>query len=184
MSNEFSPETIEKEIQEPELLFVRPEILTDQTIPEPLHGVNPRSFNSAKWWNTERRTAYAYNNYHCFTCGTYAPYDKTKKKFSSDLKLHAHERYTYYYTECKAVLTEVVAICPICHDGIHIQRLQAKYDNEEVDEEYMWVVYEQRKRVLNLDDNCWNKWHLDLEGDYYYSKFKNRKEWEEHYGQS
>jgi len=181
MKNEFAPENLEVEIKKPELLFVRPELLIHSTIPEALHSVNPRTIMKSKW-NTVRREAYAKNNYHCWSCGCYAPFSIIDNKFESkDNCLHAHEHYEFDYLRCKIELKEVVALCPLCHSYIHIQRSQSLFDKGINDLQDMYEIFTQGHRVLHLDKDSWNKWHLEYNNKQYYSAFKDRKEWEEHY---
>ena len=186
----FSPEDIELELSkqaevetpEPKLLFIQPDLLTHPTLPEPLHGTNPRSIMGSKAWDIARREVYAANNYHCWACGKYAPYNIEKKKFeSTENCLHAHEAYIFDYKNCSVKLNKIVAVCPTCHNAIHIQRSQAMYDKGIFDEEDMWIIINNKEKVLKLDTSCWQKWRLIHKGKEYYSQFKDKKDWEEHY---
>lgn len=188
--NPFGPDAIEQEksiqqnqeveIPEPPLLFTRPELLIHPTLPEPLHGINPRTLMGQKKWDEERRNCYAINNYHCFACGVFAPYDTEKKKFIfKDRQLHAHEAYHYDYKKCEVRLNEVVALCPTCHNAIHIQRSQAMFDKGLFDCEDMFIILTNRETVLGFDK--WDKWCLIWGDKKVFSQFKNKKEWEEHY---
>ncbi len=178
-NNDFSPKQIEQEVQELEILFTRPELLAHPTLPEPLHGLNPRTIMGKKKWDEVRLKTYAVNNYHCFACGKYAPHNG--KVFSTEQKLHAHECYEFDYKSCSATLIEIVALCPLCHDGIHLQRSQALYAKGIIDESYMYAIYSNKEMVLGLDDSSWGKWNLEYKGKKHYSKFKNREEWEGKY---
>lgn len=180
MGNNFSAESIEQEIKEPKLKFVRPELLLHPTVPDPLHSLSPRTLMTSKNWNITRRSSYSYNNYHCYACGKYAEYDEKNQRFVR-LKLHAHECYKYDYMLFTAELVEIVALCPLCHEGIHIRRSQALYDKGILDEESMWLIYTNRDNVLNLNDEHWSKWCLAYDGKLHYSNFKDRGEWEEKY---
>jgi hypothetical protein len=180
LTNEFSPENIEKE-QEHKLLFVSPELLLHPPLPTPLHGINPRTIMGKVEWDYKRRAAYSMNDYHCWACGVYAPYDEVKQRFSTSLKLHAHEDYRIEYQDCYMFLNDIVALCPTCHNAVHINRSQALYDKGVFDEEDMYIIFTNKENVLNLNDDNWGNWYLLYEGKQYYSKFKDRKEWKEHY---
>src|SRR5678815_897106 len=70
---------------------LRPEILLQQQIPQPMHGVAPRTVLGDKWWNAERTAAYKSTAFHCLACGVHkscAEYHKW---------LEAHEQYEIDY---------------------------------------------------------------------------------------
>ena len=91
--------------------FTRPEILQHPPIPAPLHGVNPRSVLGKKWWDEQRYLAYEENDRFCWACGKRPD------------RLEAHECYDVDYEQGIAVFTEVVALCSLCHNFIHSNRL-------------------------------------------------------------
>ena len=174
---------------EQKVLIHEPELLLHPNIPKPLHGLNPRTIRGAKWWNIHRREAYAANNYHCWACSKYAPYDHDKKRFISE-KLDAHEYYDINYKEKTAKLKKIVALCKHCHATIHSGRLQAMFDIGENDIQWLWELSRHSqnilKKPLKIDTRDyrqeWNDWRLIIDGVEYKSKFKNMEEWEAEYG--
>lgn len=170
--------------------FTRPELLNHPNIPKPLHSLAPRTFMKAKEWDIIRREAYARNNYCCFACGVHHPYNLDKKRFV-DKKLHAHESYNIDYEKKSMELVEIVALCPLCHDSIHSGRMNSLFDKGVLDEEDCWLIVSQRERVLKHEvdkavvpcycDDCWGKWKIVIDGKEYFSKWKNKQEWREHY---
>lgn len=186
-------ENIIKDEQEPEILFLRPELLNHPNIPKPMHGVNPRTVMGAKWWNEKRREAYAKNNYHCWVCGMYAPYDKRNLRFH-DVKLDAHEFYAINYELKTMELMEIVAVCKNCHGYIHSGRLQSLYDKGDCDEETCWQILNHGDSILidagyppynEVDDRDyeleWDDWRLVIGYDEY-PPVRTFKEWGEKYG--
>lgn len=172
-----------------------PELLLHPNLPKPLHGINPRTIMGAAWWDKERKAAYARHDYHCMACGIYAPWDFNKERFEGEQKLHAHESYEINYEEKFAKLTEIVALCPLCHDYIHSGRTHAMYGKEVYDEFDCWHIFTHGDSVLidagyspglkQVDTATyaieWNEWYLLLNGKKHYSKFKSYDEWREHY---
>lgn len=166
-----------------EPIMVRePELLLHPTLPLPLHGVNPRSILGRKWWDNVRQKAYGENNFHCMACGI------PRRDVTPRAILHAHECYDINYGTGRVVLKRIVALCPTCHDCIHIQRMNSLYDKGEVNEEDMWLLLSHKERVLDgrsvpevSSTVEWGDWYLELDGKKYFSKFNNIKEWREYY---
>lgn len=90
--------------------FLMPHLLTHHQIPRALSGVAPRNIMGNEWWDTERRKAYAGNDYHCWACG-------------EATRLEAHEVYHIIYSLGKMFFIGVAALCPDCHSFIHCGRL-------------------------------------------------------------
>lgn len=178
-----------------------PELLLHPNIPKPLHGVNPRSINGNKWWNRVRKETYAKHDFRCFACGV--------ERYSQEIMfsgwLEAHEYYEIDYVNCSVEFVKLVALCQCCHMGIHTGRLGAMFDKGQYDEETCYLVLNRKDQVLNgminmsgneidfrvkhktqkqVDQffiDTWSKWHLNLNGKKYYSKFKNVDEWRSFY---
>jgi len=101
--------------------FVRPGILTHPWIPASLHGVAPRVIEGQGWWDRQRKAAYAMNDWCCWACGMDAAFAEPRPG------LEAHEVYAYDFGRREATLREVVALCPACHQFIHMGRLWALF---------------------------------------------------------
>ena len=196
------------EIELPGVIFTRPTLLLHPNIPKPLHGLAPRILLGDKWWDEKRRKAYGLNNYHCFACGTYHPYNLDRQRFET-IKLHAHECYTIDYEKKTMELKEIVALCgDLCHNYVHSGRMNALYNNfkssglrtpltsgkQMFDEQDCWTIVTHGDSVLidggllpNHEVDCrdyseeWSEWRLIIDGVGYKSKFNNIEEWKEHY---
>jgi hypothetical protein len=185
-----------KVVEEPELLFTRPELLLHPNLPKPMHNLAPRTLMKAKEWNEIRREAYARNNYHCWACGRYTAFNTELNKFDNDegTTLDAHEFYRIDYVNKTVELVEIVALCKLCHDYVHSGRLNAMYEKGEKDEEDCWLVYTNGDSVLIdaglipinvVDDKTyqdeWGEWKLLFNGGEYRSKFKDYWDWFKYY---
>ena len=89
--------------------MTRPELLMHPQIPPPLHGLAPRVVMGRKWWDEQRRIAYAKHDDKCHCCGIH----KSKAKYRKVLE--AHEAYKIDWTAGRAELEEIVALCHSCH---------------------------------------------------------------------
>lgn len=103
------------------LQALQPELLTHPIIPRPLHGKNPRTVMGQKWWDVQRRMAYAKNEGCCWACGVH------QRKAAYTNRLEAHESYHIDYTKKRVELKEIVALCHACHSFIHSERLWFLY---------------------------------------------------------
>lgn len=195
-------------------IITRPELLTHPNIPKPLHGLAPREVKGRTWWDKVRKEAYAEKGHHCWACGKHA---KTEEKWNKPF-LEAHENYFINYEEGYMEITEITALCHLCHAFIHSGRLSALFDTDQMPIPKAEYILKRGFKLLkdnnltpffgtarvyaNLFDPStspraeelteqqsksniqqdWTKWHLRLEGEKYYSKFKNLKEWSKHYG--
>lgn len=164
-----------------------PRLLTHPNIPKPLHGVSPRTMLGKEWWDKTRREAYAKNNYHCYACGIN----------SKDSKYHqwleAHEDYDINYKTGEVKLKRIVALCHCCHSFIHSGLLEKKYDSGEIDYSRYSYILDRGRGILKkagldqwdgsfvTDFAEWGKWHLNIDGKKYFSKFKNIDEWRRFY---
>ncbi len=167
-------------------------LLLHPSLPPALHGTNPRTVLKKKkpgWWDKVRKEAYAKHDYRCWACGSHK-YDEGS--FGRDV-LDAHEYYNIDFTSCIITLHKIVALCPQCHAFIHINMMSKLYDKGELDEQDCWLIVNHGIRtmenqsinptkvppVYNVED--WNKWHLIIDGESYYSKFSGVDEWREFY---
>lgn len=103
-----------------------PEILLHPQIPQPLHGVNPRTVRGNIWWQGERRQALQESHGYCMACGVH----RSKAKYHRWLE--CHEQYNIYYDLGKMVYIKAVAICHSCHNFIHRGRLEALYRQRKI----------------------------------------------------
>lgn len=196
-SLDLSIESVVEEVLEQPTLFTRPELLNHPNIPKPMHGIAPRTLMKGKEWDEIRREAYARNHYHCHACGKYVAFSKLFNRFDNDegTTLDAHEFYSIDYDNKSMELVEIVALCKHCHNYIHSGRMQAMYDKGELDEQDCWEITSHGDSILidgglapytEVDDRDyseeWDEWKLIFRGKEYKSKFKDYKEWEEHYG--
>jgi hypothetical protein len=165
-------------------LFLKPYLLLHPPIPKPLHGVNPRSVKGKKWWDEKRFAAQAKNNFHCWSCGVH----KSEAMFHKWLE--GHESYFVNWETGEMELEEIVSLCHACHNYIHSGLLKVKLRKGEVDEQkYNFIIEHGNNIVRPLPDwkfpekicSDWSSWHLKIEGEKFYSKFKNESEWEEYY---
>jgi len=164
----------------------RPEILLHPSIPTSLFGVNPRTIKGKQWWDIERKLAYAKHGFCCMACGSV----KESEWNISRNVLHAHESYDINFETGCVRLKEIVALCPICHDFIHIRRIGELFDKGLVDDEYCYLVINRGLQVLGInelpkqpdyDKYDWNHFYLELDGVKHYSKFKDKEELMKHY---
>lgn len=164
--------------------YTRPQILLDNHIPKPLHGLNPRTLLGKEWWDKIRTQVYKQNNYCCWACGIH----KTQAKYYQ--RLEAHESYEIDYKLARMTLKEVVALCHSCHNYIHKGRLKSLLDKQKITRSKFDYIINRGDKLTRLLEKPvrtrvftdWSKWHLMINGFKFYSRFKNEKEWEKHYG--
>lgn len=190
---------------------VIPSILTQQNLPKPVHGLNPRTIKGSDWWDKKRKEAYESNEFHCIACGVH------KSQADYHQWLEAHESYDINYETGKIKLIEIIPLCHCCHNFIHSGRLEMMYRSGDLArDKFLFVLYRgfkilksnglkpfygtalafyehvnKSKSVLNKvemlayeqrrDSASWDKWHIEIDGKKYFSKFKNEKEWSEFY---
>jgi len=165
----------------------RPELLLCPHIPRPLHEVNPRTILGPKWWNEQRKAAYAKTDFHCAACGVWKAAARGKQW------LEAHELYRIDYARGRMYLEEVVALCHYCHSFIHSGRLQAMMEKGEINQSQFVAVIQHGNRVLTEAGlkkpepytgkvAPWGKWRLVLNRKHYGPKYKTPEEWIENFG--
>ncbi|MCH9735900.1 MAG: hypothetical protein K0U78_15330 [Actinomycetia bacterium] len=156
--------------------FTRPVLLLHPTIPEPMHGVNPRTVMGQKWWDENRKKAYAENKFHCFACGVH----KMKAKYHKWLE--AHESYKIDYEKGEMRLREIVALCHCCHNFIHHGRMEILVHQRKMAyEKYQYIINHGNNILELIPQNIipspfqgnvagWNEWHLLIDGNKYFGK--------------
>ena len=183
---------------------LRPEILSQPNIPQPLHGLSPRVINGDAWWNATRKEVYARYDYHCIACGVH------KTEAQGPKWLEAHEVYDFDYAKGIATVKSIEPLCHYCHNFIHSGRLEAIINKEKsVDE--VCTILEHGFYYLSLKGlKCfpgtlefakklgyssllieayalpkvivpWEKWRLVFNGKEYFSLYKNEEEYNKHY---
>jgi len=161
----------------------RPEVLLSGNIPQPLHGVNPRSILGSKWWNETRKAAYKSTFYHCVACGV-AKGDARFRQW-----LEGHELYEVDYLKGHMYYVETVPLCHCCHNYIHSGRLQSLLDKGEISHQKYVAIIQHGDSVLAQAGlsrlppypgpfALWKDWRLVLFGKKYKPLYKSLEEWE------
>jgi hypothetical protein len=96
---------------------LKPELLSQPTLPKQLHGVNPRTIKGRYWWDKVRQEAYESTNYHCVACGVHKMFAKKHQW------LEAHENLTVDYETGLCEVKTIEPLCHYCHNFIHCGRL-------------------------------------------------------------
>lgn len=120
-----------------------PELLLHPTVPPPLHGLSPREILGQKWWDVVRKEAYAKHDDTCHACGIHKSRAFYKKH------LEGHEAYDIDYDTCTVTLKEIVALCHLCHNFIHVGRLLTLYNQGVVSRNYVTTVLNHGVMVLS-----------------------------------
>lgn len=133
-------------------------ILNFELVPDSCWYSNLRSMLSQKQWDFIRKDAYARSGGKCVFCGAKG-------------RLEAHEQWDYDEENAVQKLKDVIAVCPKCHEVIHIGRTQLLGKDREAEEQFMKVnrcTYADFKKALaqaNVDHIRRNKvaeWKIDL----------------------
>lgn len=133
--------------------------LNFELVPDSCWYSNLRSLLSPAQWDAVRKRAYARAGGRCMICG--AP----------SKRLDAHEEWEYDEVNAVQRLKRIVAVCPACHDVIHIGRTQLKGDARAAEEHFIKVngcTYAQMRAALgraNEDHRRRNfvpEWKLDI----------------------
>ena len=132
-------------------MILRPEILTHENIPKPLHGRNPRTILGKKWWDIEREKAYAANDYHCLACGEKPGRDEKHR-------LEAHEFYEIDHETAIVKYIEPVALCKNCHSFIHSGRMYSLYKKGQMSRDRILTILNRGFKLLkeNKLSAYWN----------------------------
>lgn len=149
--------------------FRRPELLLHPNIPKPLHGCAPRVVLGDRWWNQQRKIAYAVNDYCCWACGV------PKELALYHQHLEAHESYKIDYKKGRMWLEEIVALCHLCHNFIHSGRLEMRLNEGQITQEFFdevmdhgkWVLGKRRKKKEPKRCADWEDWRMVIEGKEY-----------------
>ncbi len=156
----------------------KPSLLLCPRVPEPLHGVNPRTILGARWWNETRKAAYRATSFHCAACGVW------KHRAIFRQWLEGHERYDIDYLLGRMAYIETVALCHACHSYIHRGRLDALLSEGKISHGKYIAVVQHGDRVL-LEANLgrveyvgptadWEDWRLIIDGVEYRSNRRSK----------
>lgn len=183
---------------------LKPDILSHPNIPKPLHGIAPRTIKGVTWWNKTRKEVYAKTDDHCVACGVHKSDAKARKW------MEAHEYWDIDYDKGTAEVSSIEPLCHYCHNFIHSGRLTAIVGKEKSEDEVKNILEHGFTILANNKLQCfpvtmelaeqlgvdtkgvtaypmpestveWGDWKVIFEGKEYKSKFKNIKEWEDHY---
>lgn len=179
--------TREEDLQLP--FIPRPEILLGKNIPKPMHGVAPRVVLGSKWWDKERKDAYASTDYHCLACGVHKSLAKSRQW------LEAHELYEIDYEKGRMTYIECTPLCHLCHQFIHDGRLTNLLRKSEISHaKFVSIIqhgdsvlrkaslrrqpYEIREQLLR-NTRCapWEDWRMVVGGFEYPPLYRTEEEW-------
>ena len=162
-----------------------PRILLHPTIPQPLHGVNPRSILGQVWWDAQRKAAYTRYDYHCWACGYHKDSNPIRKV------LDAHESYSIDYRHGLMHLIEIVAVCYSCHAYIHSGRTNSRLEKGELKPRVYKMIQLHGDTILREAGlrriryqgpiAPWEQWRLVLDGVEYPPLYRSLKEWDAHF---
>ena len=190
---------------------IQPDLLTHPNIPKPLHGLTPRTLLGKSWWDGVRYEAYAKHDFCCWACGIhkqdakYHPwleghecYNINYKDGIMELKEIAalcHSCHSFIhsgrlwqlYQQGNATKTKALDILnhgfrilrehnlkPFVAAIICWYRITGYYKES-------FIELSKRAMPLPMDFAEWSDWHLIIEGEKYYSLFKNFDDWRNHY---
>lgn len=185
---------------------IKPELLQHPNIPKPLHGMAPRVIKGQDWWDVTRQEAYASTDYHCLACGVHKSqaqehqwleahedydidYEKGIMKVNQIIPL-CHYCHNFIHSgrlwmvnrhnnihKIKRVLEHGIRICE--KHSLDIRYFTAALA-ETYDINHTCDTIEKDIDEVNKFAE-WSQWHLILDGDKYYSRFKDQEEWQNYY---
>ena len=130
-----------------------------ELVPDGCWYYNLRSILSKKQWDYIRHVAYDEADGRCMICG---------RKVN---RLEAHERWRYDEETATCILSDVIAVCSMCHQVIHIGRTQLMGKGERAEDWFMRVnkcsYADMRAELGKANDdhirrNKIAEWKLDL----------------------
>ncbi len=168
------------------MLKTDPKILLAPNIPQPLHGLNPRSIMGQDWWDVERQKAYKKAGYCCEACGV------AKQEAEYHAWLEAHEVYTYAYAKGVATFAGLVALCHSCHNFIHSGRMVMLVRSGKMSAEKERDICRHGQEVLRKAGlrkrqpkpkkvAAWSDWCLMFNGVKYETQFASQEDWARFY---
>ena len=134
-----------------------------------------------------RHEAYERHDYRCWACNV--PQDQA----AYYKRLEAHEAYQIDYLKGSMKLDYVTALCHSCHSFIHKGRLSVLMQSGKISRQKYTNVMHHGLKVLHeagydlpgqqdeFAHVSWQEWHLVIEGEKYFSKFKDKDAWRAYY---
>ena len=172
--------------------------------------MSPRTVKGQDWWDVTRRTAYASTDYHCLACGihktenryhkwleAHEDYDINFKTGEVNIKqiiplchschnfIHSGRLQMANLVHYGARSNNLGKIRDIIEHGIRIceeNNLAVQYYTVDLADN-LKISHKCEKLEQPDGDPDWGAWHLLLEGEKYYSKFKDINEWHNYYKQ-
>lgn len=141
------------------IIIIMERKLSIELIPDGSWGYNLRSVLPKNLWDIVRKDAVKEANGKCMICGT------------PSKRLEAHERWSFDTKTSVQKLVGVIAVCPMCHKAIHMERSHLFENAEAVEDWYMKVngcsYADMRKDMgeankLQKERNKVSEWFLDL----------------------
>jgi hypothetical protein len=159
-----------------------PTVLLHPQIPQPLHGLAPRTILGGKWWDVTRKAAYRSTNFHCLACGIPKALAKSRNW------LEGHETYEIDYLMGRMTYVRTVALCHFCHSYIHNGRLKWLLESGKVHQaKYVAIIQHGDSILFNAKLKRpepytgptveWKEWRLILDGKEYKPLYKNFEQW-------
>lgn len=181
---------------------LHPKILTHPNIPKPLHGINPRTIFGDDWWRIEKTNCYKSFDFCCAACGVH----KSDALEHQWLEAHEYYKFNYIDGSVKFIKTVPLRhYCHnFIHSGRMAILIDKKQISTELVKSILSHGFNILKKnslkcfpftlqlanklgvdaknvkpfAIKANPNLtWKDWHLIIEGEKYYSKFKNKDEW-------
>lgn len=111
-------------------------LITMPNVPQPLHGINPRSLMGEAKWDELRMKLYLESRYKCEICG----------RALDDKSIQLHELYSYNRAKREAIFQKYIVVCKLCHNAIHSGRMLSFYKNQN-------LIFT-KEYVLEVIENC------------------------------
>lgn len=157
--------------------FKKPSIIF-QPFPKALTGRTPRSIMGSKWWNKEKKNAILDNNYCCHACGVNV----------NDAEIHKRlEAFPIYEKILGATGIEYkgcAALCHLCYCSANYKTSAALFNKGFMSADKFDLIWTHRNLMFVKSGfiesevfpiKNWNEWFLKIEGQVYFSKFKNEE---------
>lgn len=167
--------------------ILRPELLCSGNIPQPMHGVSPRTVLGARWWEAVRQEAFRFADYHCLACGVHRSVALLR------LGLEGHEVYDIDYLLGRMVYIETAPLCQACHGYVHCGRLQLMRERKTISQARYLAIIRHGDRVLHKHGLCrrrehsgpvadWGDWRLIIGNREYPPKYPTFQDWLKEFG--
>ena len=122
--------------------------LKPEMIPRTSFFKNLRSILSTKEWDIVRRKVYAQANYKCEICG-----GKGNRH-----PVECHELWSYDYKTQIQKFTGLIALCPACHEVVHIGLAQVRGRYKNAHNHLMKVNGIGSYEATEIVDNAFEEW--------------------------